>query len=352
MTGKKIKGIYVRGNTFWLTHGSGKRRLQVSLETTDYAQAVAKAQEILNQPLLNTTEGFKPDLDDFADEQVKAGVWTKKSRKSKYSVLLMFGEDINWSPLPDITTAICQKWYDLQIKRIAIVTANSYVMNIKSFLNWAVGKNNIAKNPADGVKLVKVLKGARERFCSFEERDKLINGAPTDELRFILFCGFYAGFRKNEIVEARPDWFDLRLKHIHVKRTETFLAKDKEERTIPMAEEFYRFLKKFGLRDPFMIQPKVVHGKSDYRYNFRKPFEDSMASLHMEWVTPHVMRHTFASLLASQGCSLYKIAKWLGDSEKTTAEHYAHLMPNDPDIEMLTGAGDKRKTAAPKLKTP
>jgi len=136
MTGKKIKGIYARGNTFWLTHGSGKRRLQISLETSDYAEAVAKAPEILNQPLLNPTEGFKPELDDFADEQVKAGKWTEKSRKSKYSVLLMFGEDIDWAPLPAITTATCQKWYDLQTKRIAIVTANSYVMNLKSFLNW------------------------------------------------------------------------------------------------------------------------------------------------------------------------------------------------------------------------
>ena len=30
-------------------------------------------------------------------------------------------------------------------------------------------------------------------------------------------------------------------------------------------------------------------------------------------MTPHIMRHTFASLLASAGVSIYKIAKWLGD---------------------------------------
>jgi hypothetical protein len=62
-------------------------------------------------------------------------------------------------------------------------------------------------------------------------------------------------------------------------------------------------------------------------------------------------------LLASQGCSLYEIAKWLGDSERTTAAHYAHLLPSDPDIEMLNGKGDTRKTAIPtavqpKAKTP
>jgi hypothetical protein len=71
MTGRKIKGIYQRGNIFWLTHGSGKHRLQESLKTSDYADAVAKAKEILNQPLLNTTTGFKPDLDDYAENQTK-----------------------------------------------------------------------------------------------------------------------------------------------------------------------------------------------------------------------------------------------------------------------------------------
>lgn len=66
----KVKGICQRGNIYWLTKGSGKRRLQVSLETTDYAEAVSKAQAILSQPLLNLSERFGAELDRFADEQV------------------------------------------------------------------------------------------------------------------------------------------------------------------------------------------------------------------------------------------------------------------------------------------
>jgi hypothetical protein len=54
------------------------------------------------------------------------------------------------------------------------------------------------------------------------------------------------------------------------------------------------------------------------------------------WVTPHVMRHTFASLLASQGVSLYKIAKWLGDTLATTEKHYAHPVPEDDAVALLS----------------
>jgi hypothetical protein len=37
----------LRGNIFWLTHGSGRKRVQISRETQDYADAVTKAREIL-----------------------------------------------------------------------------------------------------------------------------------------------------------------------------------------------------------------------------------------------------------------------------------------------------------------
>ena len=53
------------------------------------------------------------------------------------------------------------------------------------------------------------------------------------------------------------------------------------------------------------------------------------------WVTPHVMRHTFASLAAQAGVSLYKIGVWMGHSSSEVTEIYAHLAAYDPDINQL-----------------
>ena len=58
-----------------------------------------------------------------------------------------------------------------------------------------------------------------------------------------------------------------------------------------------------------------------------------MAKHKCAWVTPHVARHTFASLLASAGVSIYKIAQWLGDDVRVVQQHYAKLLPKDADIE-------------------
>ena len=42
----KIKGIYQRGNTFWYGRMVNGKRIQRSLETDDYGEAVVKALEI------------------------------------------------------------------------------------------------------------------------------------------------------------------------------------------------------------------------------------------------------------------------------------------------------------------
>ena len=170
-------------------------------------------------------------------------------------------------------------------------------------------------------------------FCREAQRDQLIETAERDDLKFALYCGFHAGMRKNEIIEARPFWFDMEARLIHMRRTPTMNFKDREERTVPMTAEFHDFLLGYGLREPFMLQPEVNKGKNRYRYDFKRPFSEHVTAQGFPWVTIHTMRHTFASLLASHGVSLYKIAVWLGDDPRVVDRRYARLKPNDPDIE-------------------
>lgn len=135
--------------------------------------------------------------------------------------------------------------------------------------------------------------------------------------------------RKDEIVEARQEWFDRDHDLIHIEKTETFAVKNKQHRSVPLHPEFRKFLKRYKKSGSFMLKPEPVKGKGLYRYDFRKKFAALMKSVRLAWMTPHVMRHTFASLLASQGVSLFKIAKWLGDTHRTTEMHYPHLIPED-----------------------
>jgi integrase len=50
-----------------------------------------------------------------------------------------------------------------------------------------------------------------------------------------------------------------------------------------------------------MLRPDAEQGKSLYRYDFDRPCYRHLEPLGFRRVPPHLMRHTFGSLLAGQG---------------------------------------------------
>ena len=53
---------------------------------------------------------------------------------------------------------------------------------------------------------------------------------------------FYLGFRKNEVVNCRWEWFNFDSRVAKVTKGETFQIKDHEERTIPMGKKIIAIL--------------------------------------------------------------------------------------------------------------
>ena len=330
-----MRGIYLRGNIYWLAvQRDGVRRF-ITLETADAAEAVSRAKLIRETPELNSSSPLQAEVEHFIAYKRRMNAYTASSGVSKRNILLLFAQ-----AMPDnataatISTRQVQKFYESTRSRVTDTTAHGYLMAVQAFFRWAVNIGKIARrNPVKGIEFAKPLGRARKNFCSYELRDKLLAEAPTDELRFILFCGFHAGLRFQEIVEARPFWFDRSAGQLHLRKTATMNFKDREERTIPLTKEFRAFLKTYGQPEPFMLRPLVAHGKSLYRYDFRLPFTRYMEAQGCRWVTPHVMRHTFASLLVSAEESIYKVAVWLGDEVGTVQKHYGHLTPDNHGIE-------------------
>jgi integrase len=240
-------------------------------------------------------------------------------------------------------------------------TAQTYIRRTRPFFQWLLDvESKLRENPFASVKMGKLSSAARKDFCRLSLRNQLIEKCTRPDLKFVLYCGFHAGLRRNEIVEARPCWFDLDNKLLTIRKIapkeaarlglDPFDLKDREERTIPLSKAFLEFLKqwqkgikfegrieKLKMDQDYCIAPGTRRGRADYRYDFRRPFEEYMEEQKAEWVTPHTMRRTFASLHASAGTPLYHIAKWLGDDIGTTQKHYAHLAPDNGVFERGIG---------------
>lgn len=338
------RGIRKHGAVYELNIQRNGVRQWINLETGDYAQAIRNANEVRASPELSKGGDWTGEFKRFIAYKKRMRQYTEHSARTKEGKLNLMAEYLGEnSAAATVKQSDLQGWHDALVKDgLHSSTVHGYLMSARAFFNWAVDVAKIRRsNPTDDLRMVRLEKRSRKLFCSFDERDRLIKECKDDELKFILYCGFHAGMRFAEIGEAVPGWFNLSAGRIDFRKTPTMRFKDNEERTVPLTTEFGKFLATYGLRKPYMIAPEATKGKWLYRYDFRAKFMKYVETQKLGWVTPHVMRHTFASLLVSAGESIYKVAVWLGDDVKTVQDHYGHLAPDEGGIEKAFSKREK-----------
>lgn len=63
------------------------------------------------------------------------------------------------------------------------------------------------------------------------------------------------------------------------------------------------------------------------RGQIRRLWRRFAGQIDMQWVTPHVCRHTWATMAVHDGVSLTQVAKMLGDTTQTVERNYVHFQP-------------------------
>jgi len=335
---KIAHGIYKRGKVFWFAKQIKGERSFISLGTKDEAEAIKRVSSIKTSGVLEAQETFDKEVARFIVAKKAMGKHTERSTKWFEDTLKQFSKHVQNRPCAKVGEKDVESFYMDLRTRLAETTAKSYMGAIRSFFAWSVKARLRFDNPTKEIKSGRISQPARTIFASKEERDFILSKTDDKDLQFILLCAFHAGMRFNEISEARCDWFTLdgESGFVHIQRTDTFVPKNKKNRTVPLTKTFRNFLIENGMtkRSGFVLEPEKVR-KHKYRVNFRHSWDSHMEKCGCKKYSPHVARHTFASLLAQKGQSIYKIAEWIGDTLEVTRKHYAHLAPQDDSINLI-----------------
>lgn len=332
--GNKIKGLYLRGQVYWYTFQIAGRRQFISLNTSDKNEAIRKVLDIQSSPEKIESGLWEWEVKNYIKQETRREALSKDFGDTRQWALLKFGRLNKINSPGEVTLSLAQNWYDQTRRKQSLSTAQQNITSLRVFLNFLVKKKKLRENVALAVVTQKFMRSPRKDFVDSEIVAGLLEKARGDsELLFILHCGFDAGFRKNEIIEARPEWFDHSDGVVTISKTTTFKPKDRDERTIPLRKRFREFLKEYGRPSPFMLCPDVKHGKNRYRYDFRKRFKSFVDHCGYPDLKIHDMRRSFASNLVKARVSPYKVAVWIGDNINTFQESYGHLMGEDDDIE-------------------
>jgi integrase len=209
-------------------------------------------------------------------------------------------------------------------------TVNRYVACLSAALSFAVKERQlIDRNPVSNISRKKEPRG-RTRFLSDEERSALLDACEKSTwtpLRTLVLLAITTGARKSELTGLL--WSDVDLKNGRALLRET---KNGEQRVLPVAGKALDSLRELKLQNSARSE-----------YVFPQPSGLPGPYLHFDshWYAAlkaagisggfhfHDLRHTCASYLAKQGCSLLEIANVLGHKTLAMVKRYAHLVDDD-----------------------
>jgi integrase len=133
------------------------------------------------------------------------------------------------------------------------------------------------------------------------------------------------GARKGAIHDLTWDRVDFARRQIDFQPPGRTLTK-KLRPTVPISDRLLRVLQAAHAE---ASKHGPAHGPVLNRSDLSTGYALFTKSIGMPWVTPHVCRHTWATLAADRGVPLSKVALMLGDSPQTVAKYYVNLTVDD-----------------------
>lgn len=224
-----------------------------------------------------------------------------------------------------------QKYLD-SLKDLNARSVAHYITVINSMYNFLVDEGVITENPCINIISPKIAKKL-PNYLTEDEMDNLLNinlSTPYDYRNKAMLELLYAsGVRITELVNLKVSDIDINNCFIRV------FGKGKKERIVPISDVAIKYLVIYIERYRNMI---LKDHDSEYlfisnsfknisRQGFFKILKAECKRCGIEKdVSPHVLRHSFATHLLKHGADLRIIQELLGHEDISTTQIYAHLV--------------------------
>lgn len=241
---------------------------------------------------------------------------TKKIYCSYFKQFINYFEN---EELDDLTTSQINEYLLELIKKknVSISQQNQRINAIKFYYEKVRGREKqhfTLHRPRKEKKLPKVL--------SKKEVEKIINACNNIKHKCILMAIYSAGLRRSEVINLKINDIDSDRMLINV-----IASKGKQDRVSLLSERLLCLLRKYYKK----YKPKefLFEGLNGGKYSatsvanvIKKAAQKAGIKKN---VTPHMLRHSFATHLLENGTSLRYIQELLGHKSSQTTEIYTHV---------------------------
>ena len=219
------------------------------------------------------------------------------------------------------------------LKSISNLNKSSVARNltsIKNFFKYLEIEKVIKNNPCEGIDRPKLKKGLPS-VLSVSEVDQILdiglNTIYDYRNKAMLELMYSTGLRVGEITNLTTR--DVDLSNMYVR----CIGKGSKERIVPINDYVIYYLKLYlDKRNLFLKKDRNDylflnnHGKKMTRQGFEKVLNNILKEKNInKKITPHTLRHSFATHLLNGGADLRSIQLLLGHSDITTTKIYTHI---------------------------
>lgn len=218
---------------------------------------------------------------------------------------------------------------------LSLITQNYHLIALRNFLKYCA-KRDIPTLAADKIELPKT-KRRQVSFLSTEETERLIEAVDTSTVsgvrdRAILELLFSSGLRVSELTNLNRDHINLQRGEFMVRgkgqkdrpvfvspEATEWLAlylKSRNDSAIPLFVRYSGFKTGDELGESFRLTPRSVQRLVSH---YAK-----LAGI-TKHVSPHTLRHSFATDLLMNGADLRSVQSMLGHSNIATTQIYTHV---------------------------
>ena len=195
---------------------------------------------------------------------------------------------------------------------------------IREFFRFLAAQGLVAKNPTLGVQTPKKERGSRTALRS-DEYTKLLSlagGHPRDYA--ILQVFLQTGIRVSELCALTRSDIDFETRTVHVGN-----GKGQKARTIALEKKGIQ-----AIRSYLAVRPESLHDALFLNYQGEPLGERGVRKMLAKYlkasgitkkISPHSLRHTFATHKAERGVSPYVLREWLGHARLDTTQIYVHM---------------------------
>ncbi len=221
---------------------------------------------------------------------------------------------------------------DLEDRKLAKRTKARILSAVRTYFKFLLRERIVPSNPTENIESPK-LGRALPHFLTLEEVERLLEQPDTLTPRGVrdramLETLYAAGLRVSELIGLKLD--DVNFVVGFVKA----LGKGKKERIVPLGETAIKWLRRYREEERQLVSSRADtdhlfinrRGKPLTRQWFWKRIKSYAlaAGIHKE-ISPHVLRHSFATHLLNNGADLRSLQLLLGHADISTTQIYTHI---------------------------